>query len=211
MILVYGQEPEGNMPPYSGPCGTGGPEFVCEWNTQYANYQSVESQNLGHYPNITMVMDAGSFQYKNANFDTIKCSFLPPGANVDGYAIDYYEQTVDGNNVAGNVNRGDAWNNWTNCILNTIGNHKPIGMFEQGYDQSTTSNQQNTPTAIAADQSYLEGYPASHDQPVNWWSYWWTDFGGTPGNWRFDNTFCAMDAWKDIEAGNGVAACGSGA
>jgi hypothetical protein len=150
-----------------------------------------------------MVMDAGSFKYKNGN--TIGCSFLPQGADVDGYAIDFYEQTVDGNNVANNVNRGDAWNNWTNCILNTIGNHKPIGMFEQGYDQSTTSNQQNTPTAIMADQSYLESYPASHGQPVNWWSYWWSDFGGTAGNWRFDNTYGAMDKWKANETANGGA------
>jgi hypothetical protein len=197
VILVYRQEPEGDT--FNGSCGTGGPEFVCEWNAQYAEYQ-----NAGDHPNITMVMNAGSFQYKNGNKGA-DCSFLPPGADVDGYAIDFYEQTVDGNNVANNVNRGDAWNNWTNCILNTIGNHKPIGMFEQGYDQSTTSNQQNTPTAIMADQSYLESYPASHGQPVNWWSYWWSDFGGTAGNWRFDNTYGAMDKWKANETANGGA------
>ena len=52
------------------------------------------------------------------------------------------------------------------------------------------------PTAIVADQSYLESYPASHSQPVNWWSYWWSDFGGPAGNWRFDNTYGVMDEGK---------------
>jgi hypothetical protein len=197
VILVYHQEPEGDS--FSGSCGTGGPEFVCEWNAQYAEYQTA-----GDFPNITMVMNAGSFQYKTGNTGA-GCSFLPPGADVDGYAIDFYEQTVDGNNVASNVNRGDAWTNWTNCILNTIGNHKPIGMFEQGYDQGTTSNQQNTPTAIVADQSYLENYPASHGQPVNWWNYWWSDYGGAGGSWRFDNTYGAMNKWKANETANGGA------
>lgn len=199
VILVYHQEPEGDS--FSGSCGTGGPEFVCEWNAQYAEYQTA-----GDFPNITMVMDAGSFQYKTGN-NGANCSFLPPGADVDGYAIDFYEPTVDGNNVANNVSRGDAWNNWTNCILNTIGNHKPIGIFEQGYDQGTASNQQHTKAAMIADQSYLEGYPASHNQPVNWWAYWWTDHGGQPGNWHFDNINCSgcMDQWKANETANGGA------
>jgi hypothetical protein len=206
VILTWHNEPEANTFSGCAPQGSSnGQQYVCIWKKQYAEYQAA---NPG--PNVTMRMDAGSYQYLPGK-NGADCSFLPPSDNTDGYMIDYYEHTVDGNNVATNANSGQAWVDWTNCVTSSqasggTGGHKPIGLAEEGYDQSTTSNRNHTRAAEIADQSYLENYPATSHQPVDIWSYWWSNAG--PNNQTlFDNVNCAgcMDQWKANETANGGA------
>jgi hypothetical protein len=144
-----------------------------------------------------MDMDSASYPYKSGAAQG--CSYIVPGANTDGYLFDYYESTVDGNNVSQNSNRGVGWVNWLNCVKV---NGKPLGIAEQGYDQGTTSSVNNTPTAERADQTYLSALPDSIGLPFLYRDYWNTNVGGAGGNWQF-TTAAERSEWRAEEAANG--------
>jgi hypothetical protein len=184
VILIYHQEPEGDY--------ASGSTFVSEWNAQYSKYQAA-----GDFENISMDMDSASYPYKSGAAQG--CSYIVPGANTDGYLFDYYESTVDGNNVSQNSNRGVGWVNWLNCVKV---NGKPLGIAEQGYDQGTTSSVNNTPTAERADQTYLSALPDSIGLPFLYRDYWNTNVGGAGGNWQF-TTAAERSEWRAEEAANG--------
>lgn len=184
VVLVWHQEPEGDF--------TSGSVFVSDWEAQYAEYKAA-----GNFANISMDMDSASYPYKNGKSGG--CSYIVPGSQTDGYLMDFYESTVDGNAMPNNVDRGSAWTTWLNCVK---GNGKPIGIAEEGYDQGTTSNINNTPTAEAADSSYLAGLPDTIGNPVLFRTYWDTNVGGTSGNWMLSDP-AEVNAWQAEEALNG--------
>jgi hypothetical protein len=192
VTLVFHQEPEGDF--------TSGSVFVGQFETQYNNY--LASQATSVKPNITMVMDSASFPYKGSGAGT-DCSYIVPATETDGYYMDFYESTVDGNAIPSNSDRGSAWLKWQSCGVTSSG--KPVGIAEEGYDQSTSSNRANTPAAMSADAAYLQGYAGTFHQLMAVRTYWWTDFGGAGGSWHFDNTACSgcQDLWKSLETANG--------
>lgn len=186
VVLVYHQEPEGDY--------ASGSTFVSEFTSQYAEYRAA-----GNFENITMVDNAASYPYKNG---AIGCTYIVPPASTDGYAIDFYEATVDGKNVSQNVDRGTAWVNWANCVK---GQGKPLGIFEQGYKQDTTSNVNNTIPAMQADDTYLRAAPDTLGQAFLYRDYWDTDYGGSsvgpPDNML--TTSAEVAQWQANETENG--------
>jgi hypothetical protein len=236
LYIVWHQEPEGDT--FSGEpgCGsdTGAQAFVCEFQQQ-ANL----IHNSAYYgPNIYVAMDSSGSHYGDVTDDsspgdntnsegtaigTTSCPYIVPnnansGGGADIYLLDFYQNSqVDGTNANTETIREDNWKNWLNCA--TVKN-RPIGFGEYGLDQSTggttapcdnkPNDAANTPSAMTADDSYLEQLPMSSQAdlqnhvPVVMWDYWYDDYGGgAPVCTVFDNTYGAIATWQDIETANG--------
>lgn len=186
VVLVYHQEPEGDY--------ASGSTFVSEFSSQYALYKAA-----GNFENVSMVMDSASYPYKNGKSNG--CSYIVPATSTDGYLMDFYESTVDGQAMNVNVDRGSAWTLWLSCVS---GNGRPIGVAEEGYAQNTTANQSNTVAAMRADNTYLSNLPDTITGPVMYRAYWDTNNGpgsGTP--WALDNSHGAISEWQSELAQNG--------
>jgi hypothetical protein len=100
------------------------------------------------------------------------------------------------------------WTNWLDCAT---AQNRPIGLGEYGLDQTSGAacdpdvsggNEQCTPDTMSADQNYLETLPSTVGEPVALWQYWWSNVGGSSGNWMFTDN-AAKDQWQSIETANG--------
>ncbi|HEY7144861.1 MAG TPA: hypothetical protein VH637_11480 [Streptosporangiaceae bacterium] len=198
VILIYYQEPEHNTFSFQGK--TGGPAFVAEFETQ----SNLIRGSAGDAPNITVAMDAGTYQYvPGTNHDLgASCGFIPPSQYVDMYLADHYEPAASGNNLATDSASKAEWNTWLGCAN---AQHKPIGIAEYGLNcngANPAPNAASTAAGIAADNTYLKGQPDG--LPVLMWAYWYDNNvtcnftkGGAPDGTQ------AVSQWKSIETQNG--------
>jgi hypothetical protein len=220
--IVWHSEAEGGTFSDEPGCPTGdnnAQSFVCEFQLQASMIDS--SPDWG--PNIFVAMDSSGYQY-NPSGTGIGCNYIPPnndqtGGGADIYLVDFYQNNV----VAGtNVNQSTGATNWQNWLTCATAKDRPIGFGEYGLDQTAgtgttctppnTSSQYNaqcTADAMTADASYLEALPMSgqtqmqNNVPFAMWDYWYSNYGGTPDNTVFNNTYGAITAWQSIETANG--------
>jgi hypothetical protein len=225
IYIVWHSEAEGSSSGYSGMDGctqyTGAAGFTCEFQRQA---YFVQHSQYWH-PNIFMAMDSSGYQY-NPDGKGIGCHYIPPSnastsGGADIYLVDMYQNgIVDGTNINQSADATN-WQNWLSCVTAM---NRPIGFGEYGLDQSDSSqgtepgcdqtptnntNAQCTPGALEADNTYLRQLPMSSQSqmhnhvPVAMWAYWYSDYGGTPDNTVFDNTYGAITTWQNIETANG--------
>ncbi len=222
VVLVWHQEPEGDT--FSSepncPAGlTGSQAFICE-TEQQATYVHGSKYDT---PNVFIAQDSAGSKYQS-DPQIQNCSWITPssatGQGVDLYLQDHYENgTVNGRNVNNSVNATE-WQTWLRCASTQ---NRPLGFGEYGLDNSPigpsdlcnngpssgTTNAQNLPKALAADNTYLEELPTSGDPnlvnpaPIAIWNYWYSNYGGTAVCTVFDNTYGAIDIWQSIETQNG--------
>lgn len=236
LYIVWHQEPEGDSFSSEPGCGsdTGAAAFVCEFEQQ----GSLVHDSPYYGPNIFVAMDSSGYHYGDVTDDsspgdetassgtsdgTNNCPYMPPNsANSSGgadiYLVDFYQHSVvDGTNVNTEAIREDNWKNWLSCAT---GRNRPIGLGEYGLDQSTSAqiapctnspdDAANTPSAMTADNSYLEQLPMSSQAelknhvPVAMWGYWYDNNSGSASGCNvFDNTYGAITTWQGIETANG--------
>jgi hypothetical protein len=216
LYLVYWQEAEGS---YSGTPQ----QFVRAFQ---ANAQLVHSSPYDT-PNIFVAQDSAGSAYKT-DPAAQACDWIVPASNANGpdvYLVDHYENgTVNGGDVNHAANAIE-WQDWLWCASQY---GRPLGFGEYGLDNSPvhpsdvpasqcmngpappmTTNAENLPKALLADNGYLEQLPMSGDlnlrspAPFVVWSYWYSDYGGTKDCTVFNNKYGAIDEWRSIETQNG--------
>jgi hypothetical protein len=204
VIFIYHAEPEGDT--FSGSCGSGAAEFVCEFEAEIG-YVRTAAANLGLTENVFSADDSASSEYSEGGAG-YGCSWIVPPSYVDFYFEDHYEHGwANGTNLSvqsGSSNGAQYWNNWLDCV-NTL--DKPIGLAEYGLCSggnycgpndvcdSSASTPADTSTMVA-DNSYL-GTEPSGTSPTLLWEYWYDNC------WQFDNSNGGITQWQDGETQNG--------
>jgi hypothetical protein len=224
IILVWHQEPEGDIFKDEPGCGTdtGSKAFKCETDIQGGYVHNSKWDK----PNIFIAQDSAGFQYETGNTGA-DCSWMADpsgsGSGVDLYLVDYYNNgTVTGQNI-NKTPHNNEWQNWLTCAS---AQNRPLGFGEYGLDDSYEPNQnqpaslcdngprppaetnaQFLPSELLNDQSYLEALPMSGQllfpAPVWTWDYWYSYYGGTSVCTLFGNTYNAQTDWENNITQNG--------
>jgi hypothetical protein len=209
-VLVWHQEPEHDH--FSGPCGSNGANFVCEFKKQAHLIRS--STTPSNRANVWVADDAATYQYDpgtshDAGGAERSCAYTVPRKYVDFYFADTYDDTLA--DVRGTLADSPMWTGWLSCVLRQ---NRPIGLAEYGVNCGSTANAPSTHTVMAADDRYLRGQsfvPAGSTQaytrPVVLWEYWWYNYQGfncafTPDG-RPDGAQ-AVREWRAIEVQEGA-------